>query len=41
MITADQVSDNDVGSNGLLFSNVTVWTPEIDRLVSIPVQRDR
>ncbi|WP_114970388.1 ATP-binding protein [Rhodoferax ferrireducens] len=31
MITADEVSDKNVGSNGLLFTNVTVWTPEIDR----------
>lgn len=32
MITADEESDKNVGSNGLLFTNVTVWTPEIDRL---------
>lgn len=32
MITADDKSDNNFESNGLLFTNVTVWTPEIDRL---------
>lgn len=32
MITADEEHNTIYESNGLLFTNVTVWTPEIDRL---------